>query len=282
MRALIVAVTLVTGVWASAQQISEPLRGFGASITPAYEGWFTSADGTHSFLIGYLNRNNTQAVDILIGANNHIDPSGPDLGQPTHFLPGRRTGMFVITVPKDFGPTQRVTWSITTNGQSNTIPFWMNPLYEVSPFTDVAVGNKPPVLRFDATGPSIQGPIAIVAKAIARTATMAAGVELPIWATDDAKYSSGSNAPQRNPPPPVILHWSKYRGPGDVTFEKNPPPFEKMAGEQAFSGKATVTAKFSQPGEYLLHVDAEDYSGEGGGGEVCCFTTAIVKVTVTQ
>ena len=35
-----------------AQQISEPLRGFGASVTPAYEGWFTNADGTHSFLIG--------------------------------------------------------------------------------------------------------------------------------------------------------------------------------------------------------------------------------------
>ena len=44
---------------------------------------------------------------------------------------------------------------------------------------------------------------------------------------------------------------------------------------------ATVNAKFSQPGEYLLHVTAEDYSGNGGGGEVCCWTTALVRVTVT-
>lgn len=265
-----------------AQQISEPIRGFGAGVTPAYEGWFTNADGTHSFLIGYLNRNQSQAVDVPIGAANRFEPGGPDMGQPTHFLPGRLTGMFLITVPKDFSKTQRLTWTITANGQTNSIPFWMNDLYEVSPFADIAVGNKPPLIRFEATGPTIQGPITLLAKAIPRTATVAAGISLPVWASDDAKYSSGSNAPQRNPPPPVILHWSKYRGPGTVTFDnKGNPPFEKLDGPQAFNGRATVKATFSTPGEYILHVLAEDYSGTGGGGEVCCWTTAMVKVTVT-
>ena len=281
-RRFCLALTLVLGVGASAQQLpSEPVRQFGQSVTPAYEGWFTNPDGSHTFLVGYLNRNSKEAVDVPIGANNRIEPGGPDLGQPTHFLPGRQTGVFIITVPKDFTPQQRLTWTIVANGQPMSIPLRLNELYEVSPFTDIAVGNKPPVLRFEAGGLAIQGPIAMVAKAIARTATMAAGLALPVWATDDAKYSSGSNAPQRNPPPPVILHWTKYRGPGEVTFDKNPPPFEKLPGEEAFSGRATVTATFSQPGEYLLHVNAEDYSGDGGGGEVCCWTTALVRVTVT-
>jgi len=31
----------------------------------------------------------------------------------------------------------------------------------------------------------------------------------------------------------------------------------------------------------VLQVTANDYSGEGGAGEVCCWTTALVKVTVT-
>jgi len=31
----------------------------------------------------------------------------------------------------------------------------------------------------------------------------------------------------------------------------------------------------------VLHATANDYSGEGGSGEVCCWTTALVKVTVT-
>ena len=292
MRPFIVALTLLAGVGVStfaprasadryAQQISEPLRGFGASVTAAYEGWFDNPDGSHNFLIGYLNRNFNQAIDVPIGPNNRLEPGGPDLGQPSHFLPGRQTGVFMVTVPKEFGPKDRITWYITVNGQTTSVPFWMHPDYQVSPFADIAVGNKPPLIRFDATAHAIQGPIAVLAKAIPRTATMSAGVSLPLWASDDAKYSSGSNAPQRNPPPPVILHWSKYRGPGTVTFDKANPVFEKIDGEAAFNGKATVNAKFSAPGEYVLHVTAEDYSGAGGGGEVCCWTTAMVKVTVT-
>ena len=42
------------------------------------------------------------------------------------------------------------------------------------------------------------------------------------------------------------------------------------AGKAPFSGKATTTVKFSEPGDYILHVTANDYSGEGGGGFVCC------------
>jgi hypothetical protein len=277
----VISLTTTTDPFVAAQQISEPFRSAGANVTPAYEGWFTNADGTHSFLIGYLNRNTSQVIDVPIGPNNRMEPGGPDLGQPTHFLPGRQTGVFLITVPKEFDKKQRLTWSITSNGLTTSVPFWLNEPYEVNPWTDIAVGNQPPVIRFDPNGPTTQGPIGMVAKAIARTATMSAGLSLPVWATDDAKYSSGSNAPQRNPPPAVILHWSKYRGPGRVTFDKTPPVFEKTEGGAVFNGKATVVAKFSQPGEYVLHVDAEDYSGRGGGGEVCCFTTAMVKVTVT-
>lgn len=48
----------------------------------------------------------------------------------------------------------------------------------------------------------------------------------------------------------------------------------------AFSGKATTTVTFSEPGEYVLHVVANDYSGEGGLGFQCCWTTAQVKVVV--
>jgi len=269
------------GVWTSARQLpSEPFRQFGASITGAYEGWFSNPDGSHNFLVGYLNRNTSLAIDVPIGPNNRIEPDGPDYGQPTHFLPGRQTGVFIVTVPKEFTPQQRLTWTIVANSQPMSIPLRLNELYQVRPFTDVAVGNKPPVLRFDPNGPTMQGPIGMVAKAIPRSATIAGGLALPVWATDDAKYSSGSNAPQRNPPPPVILHWSKYRGPGEVRFDT--PAFEKLESKEAFSGKSTVTVKFSQVGEYVLHLTAEDYSGVGGGGEVCCWTTALVRVTVTQ
>ena len=48
----------------------------------------------------------------------------------------------------------------------------------------------------------------------------------------------------------------------------------------AFSGKATTNIRFSEPGDYVLHVTANDYSGEGGGGFQCCWTTGLVKVSV--
>jgi hypothetical protein len=45
-------------------------------------------------------------------------------------------------------------------------------------------------------------------------------------------------------------------------------------------GKTATTVTFTAPGEYLLRVQANDISGEGGGGFQCCWTNAHVKVTV--
>jgi len=280
---------LAGGVLVSAQQLpSEPAKQFGSSITGAYEGWFDNEDGSHSFLVGYLNRNRAQEVDVPIGPNNHIDPGGPDLGQPTHFQPGRQVGMFVVVVPKEFTPQQRLTWTITTNGVTNTIPLRLHIDYNVSPFEikhDTAKGNTPPVLRFEENGQPVQGPVAMMSKpAATRTTSLSTPLDLTVWAEDDAKYSSGTNAPMRNPPPPVSLSWSKFRGPGKVTFDKPKPTLDKLAGgqvDQLFKGKGATTAKFSEAGDYVLEVVGNDYSGEGGGGEVCCWTTALVKVTVT-
>jgi hypothetical protein len=280
---------LAGGVLVSAQQLpSEPAKQFGASITGAFEGWFDNPDGTHSFLVGYLNRNRSVAVDVPIGPNNRIEPGGPDMGQPTHFLPGRQVGMFIVTVPKEFTPQQRLTWTITVNGQTTSIPFRMHTDYNVSPFKiehSTTLGNTPPLIRFDEKGQTIQGPVAMPHKtALTRTTSLAAPLDLTVWAEDDAKYSSGTGAGMRNPPPPVVLKWSKYRGPGNVTFDKEKPTFDKLAGgnvNELFKGKSAVTAKFSQPGEYILHLVANDYSGDGGGGEICCWTTVALKVNVT-
>lgn len=287
---------LAGGAFLSAQQTqilpSEPPRGFGASITGAYEGWFDNPDGSHTFLVGYLNRNRAQEVDVPIGPNNRIEPGGPDMGQPTHFLPGRNVGMFTVTVPKLFTPDQRLTWTMTVNGQTTSIPLRLHQDYNVSPFKiqhggqGAAADNTPPMIRFEEKGPALQGPIATILKpALVRTASLATPLALTLWAEDDAKYSSGSNAPVRNPPPPVTILWSHFRGPGKVTFDKARPEMEKLAGGNLgapFRGKYAATAKFSAPGDYLLHVTANDYSGDGGGGEICCWTTAIVKVTVTN
>lgn len=267
---------------------SVPPRPFGGSVTAAFEGWYDNPDGSHTFLIGYFSRNTEAEIDLPIGPNNHFEPGNPDMGQPTHFLAGRRYGMFTYTMPKEFTRLQKMTWVLTANGVTTNVPFYMSPDYNVSPFksSEQRPGggyNVPPVLRFSEKGNSFAGPAAHPARAIARMATVGTPISLDLWADDDALNSTGSNAPTRNAPPPVSVTVSKYRGPGEVTFGTARPKFERLKGgkpDEPYSGRASTTVTFSQPGDYMLHVTANDYSGNGGGGSVCCWTTAIVKVAV--
>jgi hypothetical protein len=287
-RGLVLAAAILAGgalAGAQVQLPSMPGGLFGRSITGAFEGWYANEDGSHVFLVGYYNRNLGESVDVPIGPDNRIEPGGPDHGQPTHFLPGRQVGMFTVTVPKTFTKEDRLTWTIVVNGETTSIPLRLNTDYVISPFKDAAVGNTPPVLQFKKEGEKIEGPIASIATALPRTATVNTPMPLPLFASDDAKYTSGTNAPMRNPKPPVTAMWSQYRGPGRVKFdpEDGKPKFSTLEGGkvgEAYAGKATATATFDTPGDYILHVVGNDYSGPGGGGEVCCWTTAMLKVTV--
>jgi len=119
----------------------DPPRERGASITPAYEGWYPNPDGSFSMLIGYYNRNTKEALDIPVGPNNRVEPGGPDQGQPTHFEIGRQWGVFVVKVPKDFG-NKAVTWTIVSNGETQSIPFTLNKGYPISPLKELGMGNK--------------------------------------------------------------------------------------------------------------------------------------------
>jgi hypothetical protein len=49
---------------------------------------------------------------------------------------------------------------------------------------------------------------------------------------------------------------------------------------QPYAGRGSTTVSFSEAGDYMLHVQLNDYSGQGGRGSGCCWTTAIVKVQV--
>lgn len=274
---------LAGGVVLSGQKIAipEPRRGAGDSITGAFEGWYYNQDGSRAFLVGYYNRNARQELDVPIGPNNRIEPGGPDMGQPTHFLTGRQWGMFIVPAPREFKPTDSYVWTITANGQTTSIPLRLHADYVMSPFTEIAVGNTPPVIRFEQTGKTTQGPIATLANAPTRTATVGAPLTLPIWLNDDMKYTSGTSAPPSATRVPAALRWSKYRGPGTVTFDKARPELEKLSqAEGMYSAKASTNATFSEAGDYVLHVTANDYSGDGGGGFGCCWTTALLKVTV--
>ena len=267
---------------------STPKKAFGASISPAYDGWYDNADGTHTFLIGYYNRNWVDDVEVPIGPNNHFEPGEPDRGQPTHFLPNRGFGMFTITVPKNTPATEKLWWVLTVNGVTQRVPFHRSPDYNITPqqASEESPGgkfNKPPVLRLSENGPPIQNPIANVAAAVDRSAVAGVPMALDLWIEDDGLYASGSNAPISGNDPIVEVVVSKYRGPGTITLAKDHHKMTTLKGGkpgELYSGRTSTTVTFAEPGEYLLHVTVNDLSGPGGGATGCCWTTTLLKVAV--
>jgi len=245
----------------------EPQRERGASITPAYEGWYTNPDGSFTILLGYYNRNSREALDIPIGPNNKIEPGAPDQGQPTYFEIGRQWAVFGIKVPKDFG-NKTVTWTIVSNGEKQSIPFSLNKGYNISPLKDLGMGNTPPSLSFSQGGPKFQGPPSAIASTLG--GKVGAPVAISVWAEDKKEEEAGS----RPASTVATLSLHKYRGPGRVTFDRPRISVPKQGD------MVTFNATFSAPGEYMLRVQANDESGEGGGGFQCCWTNAYVKVAV--
>ncbi len=266
---------------AAAQNLQfEPRHDAGQSITGVFEGWYRNPDGTFSMLFGYYNRNLKEAVDLPIGVNNRIEPGGPDRGQPTHFMAGRMWGNFTITVPKDFGD-KKLAWTIVANGKQTIIPASLKTDWEVSPFID-ATHNTPPFIsfeNFERANPAriAQGPRSVMT---ATDATAGVPLSLDAWVADDNVVSPGT----RTPKSPVTVHWTQYRGPAPVEFVIARPEVQKIQGKMpegaTFAGKASTSVTFTEPGDYVLQIMANDATGEGGGGFQCCWTTAHLNVSV--
>ena len=241
----------------------------GQSVSASFEGWYLNPDGTRSLVFGYFNRNYEEHLDLPIGPANAFSPGPPDRGQPTHFLPRRQTGVFAVVVPSAF--TGPLTWTLTAHNETIAIPGHVRPEWEITALEEVTSGNTPPVLRFGGpTGEAGQGPLGVQGTLAAATSTPTA---LTVWATDDG-VRKVRNAQL---PPRLGLVWSKYRGPGTVTFDDPTPGI-------GATSQSDTRVTFSRPGEYVLRVLAWDDSGGQSaimaGGFFCCWTNGYVTVQV--
>src|SRR5215472_13396802 len=132
----------------------------GQSANAAFEGWEQNPDGSYKFLFGYMNSNWEEEFDIPVGAENNIEPGGPDQGQPTHFFPRRNRFVFWVTVPKDFGDKELV-WTLTTHGKTSKAyatlrqDYFLDNMVLTSETGAIGAGvsnpeiraNKPPILE---------------------------------------------------------------------------------------------------------------------------------------
>jgi hypothetical protein len=228
----------------------------GQDIVPSFDGWYRNADGTYTMVFGYMNRNYQEEPIIAAGTDNKVEPGPVDQGQPTFFLPRRHAWVFFAKVPADFGNRELV-WSITVHGRTEKAYGFLHPEEEILPRLIQSRGNLSPGTENPNKPPELK--IQPVTAASVGTA-----VPLNVDVTDDglprprvpkARAETAAGTAQTNSATarrlPLNVSWMQYGGPAKVTFEPREPVI--VSG-----GKASASARFPQPGSYILRATAND------------------------
>ena len=272
------AVLLVAGI-VGAQ--SRPNYLSGQNVSPAYEGWERDADGSRFFLFGYMNRNWEEELNVPVGLDNHIQPGGPDAGQPTHFLPRRNRFVFRVPVPDVFDEDDELVWTLTTAGQTEQafatvhIDYFVDDLVQASEQGALGAGRSDPTIRAN------KRPILRIEGGHNRRVRVGEPLALVAVATDDGvpKPRRRSRNPWRPPVQVTVgsatglrVSWYLYRGDGPILFD---PPQVKVwedtrtgANSPWSPGWSTPDAPpdggwatevvFRLPGTYVLRCLASD------------------------
>lgn len=248
----------------------------GRTVSPFFEGWYANSDGTYTLSFGYFNRNREEVVEIPVGPDNFIQPAEYNGPQPTSFPPfdygglnGRRErGVFTITVPAEFRDRE-VSWTLRSRGETHVVMGHVrSPEYQLSS-SPMAMGSVPPTMRFEPAADGFQGPSG--AAVGVRQARVGAPIDLAIWTEDESKRSMGED--------PLNVRWFKHSGPigENVTF--TPERIELEEGES----KAGTSVTFSEPGEYVIRVRADNFGAiDSAPGDQCCWTNAYFPVRVVE
>ena len=247
----------------------------GQNLQPVFEGWEQNPDGSFNFVFGYLNRNYEEELGIPIGPNNFLEPGNLDRGQPTYFYPRRQRFVWRVRVPADWGDKELV-WTVTAHGETDRAVGWLVPEQIID---DQVIAMN----RAGGGAPDIENlvPSITLPEGLERTVAVDATLSLTAVIGDDGVPAI---RPARNSRPPgrrnalgLRLAWIQYRGPGQVIFDPftapmadhtpgwTPPPVPA-------NGTIVTTARFSEPGTYVIRATADD-------GYL--YTPADVTVTVT-
>ena len=280
-------------------QLPEHLRDFplatrgasGESVAPFFNGWIRNSDDSVTLIFGFANQNREGVTDIPIGPNNRLEPVKYDGRQPTHFPVYQRRGFvgiqergaFAVVLPAEEAETE-VTWTLTSGGQTWTVPGRTTATaYEMSN-GERAQGSLKPAIRFSLDGEestSVQG-----IYAAPKTTTVGEPVTLSAFVQDRGNREAY--------PENKIMHyqvgteWLLHQGPEGVA-----PKFSnavvtgrnraREAGESASGDWTEVTtqATFSEPGEYVIRLRVDNFlAADSKFDNVCCWSNAYVPVIV--
>ena len=282
------ALLLLAFLLVSPQSIFADTYQSGQHVEPAYEGWRPNADGTFSFMFGYMNENWLEQPDAAIGENNSFSPGDIDRGQPTHFLPRRNRFNFEVTVPADWGDRELI-WTLNVNGVEKKAYATLKADYLID---DMVIASETGSLGPGTSSPESRSnvpPVLTVQGDDIRSARVGDSITLIAHIADDGlpkrrRESTNTDSQLRSrmlrPPSRVTvgkvnglyLSWNVYRGAGKVTFDPPlPKPWEDtrtsanspwgplwLPPETPEDGLYEVTVIFEEPGSYVLWARADD------------------------
>ena len=259
----------------------------GDLVAPFFDGWIDNGDGSVTMVFGFMNRNTDEIVDIPLGPNNYIQPVQFDGVQPTHFpvydrggLTGiRERGAFAVTVPAGMAGTE-VVWTLSHAGHTYSVPGRaVSIAYEMSSAVR-ALGSLNPAIRFTRDGPEGSGREGLWGPRV--NARVGTPVTLSAMVKDNgerAGYDLDTNYF------PIGTEWILHQGPSLPVFE---PAMTsgRDRGEAGVSGadwtEATTQAVFSEPGDYVVRVRADNWAApDSKMDNQCCWTNGYIPVTVT-
>ena len=254
----------------------------GDLVAPFFDGFYDNGDGTVTFSFGFLNRNTEEIVDIPLGPNNFIEPAQFNGMQPSHFpvydrggLQGKRErGAFAVTVPANMAGTE-VVWTLTHAGRTYAVPGRTGSIaYDMST-GPAAFGSLPPAVRFTADSPISTNREGVVAARV--RASVGTPVALSALIQDRGERAPYAGELEGKTVFPVNATWILHQGPAAVVFSTET---EKIESEGW--GVATTQATFSQPGEYVIRLRADNFGApDSKFDNQCCWSNAYVPVTVT-
>ena len=239
------------------------LRPSGQPVVPLYEGYYQNPDGTYEICFGYFNLNTEEDIDLPLGRTNFIMPAAFDGAQPTHFdqVPEARYRrhfcVFTVNVPADFGDGE-VVWTLNTDGEDISTPGKLLAPYVLDEPVAPGRGNVAPILRFERNGTEFQGRTGFTGEP--RTVSVDDPLSLSVWVDHPADRS--------------WVGWTHHQGPGRVDFAESEILVDKA------DGMATTTARFSEPGDYLIRVQAINTTASFEFH--CCWTNGYVPVRVIE